>query len=126
MPSPLQYNGGLTIAIHVSSLAKALDWYQNVLGFTLIYALEEMGWAEVATEIEGVRVGLSQAEKKITGEGPVPTFGVDDLDAARTRLESQDVRFDGETQVIPGMVKLAGFFDPDGNALMLFEGLNEE
>lgn len=35
------------------------------------------------------------------------------------------MRFDGPTQTIPGMVKLATLFDPDGNTLMLFQSLAE-
>ena len=50
-------------------------------------------------------------------------FGVTDIDAARTEMEGKAVRFDGETQVIPGMVKLATFFDPDGNSYMLSQSL---
>ena len=69
------------------------------------------------------RVGLSEVESPKTGSGPVPTFGVKDLDATRKAMEAQDVRFDGDTQVFPGMVKLATFFDPDGNAFMLSESL---
>ena len=30
----------------------------------------------------------------------------------------------GDTQVIPEMVKIATFYDPDGNTLMLFEDLS--
>ncbi len=53
--------------------------------------------------------------------GTTPVFGVRDLAAARSHLESNGVRFDGETQVIPEMVKLATFYDPDGNPPMLAE-----
>ena len=123
MPSPLQYDGGLTIAIRVSDMPRAQAWYRDVLGFQLVYAMEEMGWCELATETKGVNVGLSQVEAAGGAPGPVPTFGVKDIDAARALLEDQDVRFDGETQVIEGMVKLAGFFDPDGNTLMLYQDL---
>ena len=43
--------------------------------------------------------------------------------ASRGEGIQQDVKFDGETQTVPGMVKLATFFDPDGNKLMLYEDL---
>ena len=43
-----------------------------------------------------------------------------DLDAARDALESKGVEFDGDTRTIEGMVKLATFFDPDGNKLNAF------
>jgi hypothetical protein len=52
-------------------------------------------------------------------------LGVRDIDAARAHLEKHNVRFDGATRTIPGMVKLATFFDPDGHALMLYQSLSQ-
>ena len=52
-------------------------------------------------------------------KGSTPTWGVADIDAARASLEGKGVRFDGETQDVSGMVKLAMFYDPDGNPFML-------
>ncbi len=124
MPSPLGYDGGLTAGINVRDLDRAIAWYTEVLGFTLNYRLDEMGWAELQTEVARVTVGLSQVEEVPVGGGATLTFGVQDIDAARGQLERADVRFDGETQVIPEMVKFATFFDPDGNVLMLFEDLS--
>ena len=54
------------------------------------------------------------------------SFAVEDIDAARKLLESKDVRFDGPTRVYDGMVKLATFYDPDGNTLMLFQDLSNQ
>ena len=121
----LGYNGGLTIAFQVKDLPRSLAWYQDVLGFKVAYHMEEMGWCELTTGVERVQVGLSQVEKpNVTGA--TPTFGVHDIDAARAQLEQHDVRFDGPTQEIPGMVKLATFFDPDGNSLMFFQALSSD
>jgi catechol 2,3-dioxygenase-like lactoylglutathione lyase family enzyme len=127
MASPLNYDGGLTIAIDVKSLDASLAWYQSVLGFQMLYKVDEIGWAEVATEVTGgkVNIGLSQVEKPKGGGGPVPTFGVKDIEKSRAMLESKKVRFDGPTREYPGMVKLATFFDPDGHALMLYESLQK-
>src|SRR5688572_22561701 len=127
MASPLNYDGGLTIAIETKNLDAALAWYQNVLGFQMLYKVDEIGWAEVATEVAGgkVNIGLSQVEKPKAGGGPVPTFGVQNIEKSRAMLESKKVRFDGPTREYPGMVKLATFFDPDGHALMLYESLQK-
>ena len=123
MASELGFNGGLTISIQVADLKRGVAFYQDVLGFQHLYTVEEIAWSELATECKGVNVGLSQVETPKVGAGPVPTFGVNDIAAARKRLEAAKVKFDGPTQEIPGMVKLATFFDPDGNALMLFQDL---
>ena len=127
MPSPLNYDGGLTISLQVKDNKKSIAWYRDVLGFTLLYAVEEIGWCELQSEVAGgrVNVGLSEVESPKTGAGAVPTWGVKDIDAARGQMEKKKVRFDGPTQEIPGMVKLATFFDPDGNAHMLYQSLQK-
>lgn len=121
--SPLGFNAGLTISMQCKDMPKSRAWYRDVLGFTPLYELPDIGWCELATECAKVNVGLSQVENPKVG-GPVPTFGVHDIEAARAKLEAKKVRFDGETQTIPGLVKLATFFDLDGNALMLFQELH--
>ena len=119
----LNYDGGLTCALKVTDLDKSVKWYQDILGFKLLYKLDDMGWCELETSVARVNVGLSQVEKAGGEGGAVPTFGVKDIDEARAQLESKDVRFDGPTQTIPDMVKLATFFDPDDNAIMLYQDL---
>jgi predicted enzyme related to lactoylglutathione lyase len=57
--------------------------------------------------------------------GATLTFGVTNIDDARKQVEGKAVKFDGETRVIPGMVKLATFFDPDGNTLMFYQDLQK-
>lgn len=123
MAAAIPYDGGLTAAIGVKDLAASMAWYQDVLGFKVLYKVDEIGWGELASPVPRVNVGLSQREKLVQGGGAVLTWGVRDIDAARKALESQKVRFDGPTQEIPGMVRLATFFDPDGNALMLYQDL---
>lgn len=123
MSSPLRYTGGLTCSISVTDMKRSIAWYQDALGFKLLYQVDEIGWCELATEIPKVNVGLSQVEQAGGKGGATLTFGVADIDAARKQLEAKMVRFDGPTQTIEGMVRLATFFDPDGTALMLFQDL---
>jgi catechol 2,3-dioxygenase-like lactoylglutathione lyase family enzyme len=118
--APIEYADHLTISIGVRDLEQAIAWYREMLGFELIYKLDDMGWCEIKTSMNGVSIGLGQNEEPKT-EGTTPVFGVKDIEAARSFLESNGVRFDGETQVIPDMVKLATFYDPDGNPWMLAE-----
>lgn len=123
MSASIKYDGTVTCAIRVTDLERSKQWYQHVLGFKFLYQVDEIGWCELATAIDGLTVGLSQVEK-VGGEGnAIPTFGVVDLDAARSAMERKDVAFDGPTQTIEGMVKLATFFDPDRNAFMLAQDL---
>jgi CreA protein len=120
--TPFEYDRQLVISVNVSDFKKSVDWYREALGFELVYALEQYGWGELRTPYEGVFIGLGQTEELKHG-GTTPTFGVKDIGAARTHLESLGTKFDGETNEIEGMVKLATFYDPDGNAWMLAESL---
>lgn len=121
----MDYNGGLTLAFQVKNRKATVDWYKKNLGWDLLYDVAEIGWCEVATHIKGVNVGFSEVEDPKPNGSLVPTFGVKDIEAARAKLESNKVRFDGPTREYPGMVRLATFYDPDGNPLMLFQSLGE-
>ena len=126
MASTLNYDGGLTCSLKVADLDRSKKWYQDILGFKLLYEVAEIGWCELATETPRVNVGLSQVEKAGGSGNAILTFGVKDIDHSRKQLETKDVRFDGPTQTIEGMVKLATFYDPDGNALMFFQDLQKK
>jgi catechol 2,3-dioxygenase-like lactoylglutathione lyase family enzyme len=123
--TPFDYSQNLTISVGVSDLDKAIDWYDDVLGLELVYKLEQHGWCEMSTATRHVTIGLGQTEELKPGS-TTPTFGVMDIDAARKHLESKDVRFDGDTYEIEGMVKLCMFYDPDGNSYMLAQSLTSE
>jgi predicted enzyme related to lactoylglutathione lyase len=51
---------------------------------------------------------------------------VTDIAAARGHLERNGVRFDGDTREIEGMVRLATFYDLDGNTFMLAQRLDAD
>ena len=123
MENVLGYDGGLTCALGVKDMDASLAWYRDILGFELVYRLDDMGWCELASSVARVNIGLSQVEELEVKGGATLTFGVTDIDTARAKLETADVRFDGETMTIPDMVMLATFFDPDGNKLMLYQDL---
>jgi catechol 2,3-dioxygenase-like lactoylglutathione lyase family enzyme len=117
------WKGDLTCAMSCRDMDKSIRWYQDVLGFEVLYRLDDMGWCELQTAVPGVTIGLSQVEGPARGGGATLTFGVKDIAGARASLEAKDVRFDGPTREIEGMVKLATFYDLDGNALMFAQSL---
>jgi predicted enzyme related to lactoylglutathione lyase len=125
MATKIDYDGGLTCALSCRDMAKAIDWYRDVLGFKLLYRMDDMGWCELQSPVARVNVGLSQVEKPEVRGGATLTFGVKDIDLARSSLEKKGVKFDGETVTIPDMVRLATMYDPDGNKLMLYQSLGE-
>lgn len=124
MSTKLKYDGEMNCALSVSNLEEASAWYQEMLGLEISFHVKEMGWVEFKTPIAGLTLGLSQVEKVEPKGGGTLVFGVVDIDEARAQLEAKNVRFDGETMTIPGMTKLATFFDLDGNTLMLAQNLS--
>jgi len=112
----------ITIALSVTDRRASAAWYQDMLGFETLYHADEAGWSELQTRTKGVTIGLGEHTKPVPGNC-VPVFGIADLDSARQKLEQAGVDFDGDTDVVDGMVKTATFYDPDRNALMLAEDL---
>ena len=88
-----------------------------------------MGWVELTTPVAGAFIGLSLAKEGQSGEGGEGgrlSYGVRDLRATVANLAEAGVELDGEVVTIPDTVMLANFHDPDGNALMLYQGLGEK
>jgi predicted enzyme related to lactoylglutathione lyase len=119
----IEYDGRAVCALDVSDLERAVQWYEQALGFQVVHRLESWGWAELSTPLPGISIGLGQVEDPMTDGGVVVTFGVHDIEKSRAHLESLDTRFDGETRQIADEVRLATFYDPDGNTFMLAQRL---
>lgn len=120
--SLISVDQNITIAMSVTDRHASATWYENMLGFKLLFHAEDAGWSELQTQTPGVTLGLGEHTQPAPGNC-VPVFGVDDLDTARQKLEQANVKFDGETIVVENMVKTATFYDPDGNALMIAQDL---
>ncbi|MEM1260887.1 MAG: VOC family protein [Pseudomonadota bacterium] len=114
----------ITFALDVSDRQASADWYVTHLGFSVRFDADEMGWTELATHTDGVTLGLGDNDKPQPGNA-IPVFGVVDIERERAALENAGVRFDGPTTTYDGMVKIATFYDPDNNALMLAQDLSE-
>ena len=113
----------ITIAMSVRDRHLSAEWFSEKLGFTLLHHIDEAGWSEMQTKTDGVTLGLGEQSEPAPGN-TVPVFGVSDIDTARKNLEAAEVKFDGETETVEGMVSTATFYDPDGNALMLAQDLS--
>ena len=119
----LGYDEGLTLAFSSRDRMAAVAWYQAHLGFELVFDSPEMGWCEITSHMAGVTFGFGENFAVAPGNC-VPVLAVKDLDAFRARLEGMNVKFDGPTEDA-GYVKLATFYDGDGNALMLSQMIAE-
>ena len=118
-PAGLTYRQTVVVQVGVSNLDKAVTFYRDVLELKVTERRDDIKFAHIATSVPGLEIGLSEGSA-LSGTGAaVINFGVADVTAARTLLESRGVKFTGPTQVIPGKVALAGFTDPDENRLRL-------
>jgi predicted enzyme related to lactoylglutathione lyase len=120
--APFAYGDHVTIAIDVDDFEGAIAWYQQAFGFELIYKLDDWNWCELSTPIPGVHIGLGVTEGATRGSMQ-PTFVVEDIEAAKAHLESVGAVFTDDIRTVEGMVKLASFNDPHGNAFGLAERL---
>ncbi len=122
MSGNIEYDGSLTLSMPVADLERAIGWYQSVLGFELVYRMDELGWCEMSSSVDKVTVGLSVVEQPSPG-GATPTFGVQDIETAKASLEGHGVRIDGDIITIDDMVRLLTFYDIDDNSLMFAQML---
>lgn len=111
----IAYNGQLNCGVTVRDLDRAIEWYGRVLGFQLVNRIEAIRFAILSTSVEGVVLGLTESEP--SGAPTALTWGVEDIEEARASLEAAGAVLDGPIDAIPGVVRLQGFFDPDGNRL---------
>lgn len=119
----LEFVPEVTASLNVSDLDASIAWYQTVLGATLLYKVDEIGWCELDSHIPGVRIGLTANQTVPSGGNAINVWSVVDIEAAKAHLDSHSVRQDGGIQDIPELVRLLTFYDPDGNAMMLAESL---
>ena len=111
------------VCVPTRDLAAAMDFYGDVLGLPRSSVWQRPGQEPMGAEFETgtVTVALIVSERVGIDFRPntVPiALRVDDVEAARTELESRGVAFRGET-IDSGVCHQAFFVDPDGNALDL-------
>jgi lactoylglutathione lyase len=127
------------IVIMVNDIQKSVEFYTDVLGFSIYNKIEmaEAGLSAVFVEKDGGRIGLMNYKgKKIPkrsdiakiklGESSIPindhlTFSVDDIEATTTELKEKGVVFNLEPIQVEGGIKVAMFKDPEGVLIELVE-----
>ncbi len=119
----IAYVPELSASMSVSNMDASIAWYQKVLGFNLLFRADDLGWCELSTGVPGVTVGLAQSENVAQGGGATNVWGVKDIVEAKAQLDAHRVKQDGDIQIVPDMVKLITFYDPDGNAMMFAQSL---
>jgi predicted enzyme related to lactoylglutathione lyase len=117
----------------VDDLEKAVKFYTETLGLSLLQLTKEYGWAELSGP-SGTRLGLAELNEQSEkwdgasvkpGDNAVVTITVKDIDAASQSYLEKGVRLLGKVMEVPGEVKLQTFQDPYGNVFQLAELLRE-
>lgn len=96
-------------------------FYTDVLGLKQIFGAD--GWAEFAEARGETTIGLAAHPPAGREPGATVVVQVGDIEAERKRLEARGVKFEGKTEEIPGVVKIATFRDPSANRLQLAQVL---
>lgn len=107
------------VAVPTRDFEKAADFYGDVLGLERSKRWGEMPAGEFETG--SLTIALMQPDgfgmEFQAHKFPI-ALHVDDVEAARSELESKGVEFGAET-MDSGVCHMAHFRDPDGNVLML-------
>ena len=114
--------GVANVWVPVEDTGRALDFYQNTLGFSLVK--RDGQWAEV--DAGGLNIGLNGREPQGAGSGggPVITFQPEaGLDATVADLKERGVDFSAEVSD-HDWGRVATFKDSEGNDLQLYEPPN--
>ncbi len=111
------------VSVPTANLDASMDFYADVLGLERSSVWQRPGHEPVGAEFETgtVTVALIPSERLGISFQPnlVPlALQVEDVEAARTELESRGVSFFADT-IDSGVCHMAHFADPDGNVLML-------
>ena len=118
-PTPEFVRGVDFVGIPTHDIAAAAKFYGETLGLPRSVYLEDRHFSEYETGNLTLSVYNAEAMGMEHNPNPNPVaLHVDDVAAARERLERRGVEFHGET-LDTGVCHMAFFSDPDGNALML-------
>ncbi len=110
--------GVANVWVPVEDTDRALDFYQNTLGFSLVK--RDGQWAEV--DAGGLNIGLNGREPQGAGSGGiVVTFQPEaGLDATVADLKGRGVEFPAEVSE-HDWGRVATFKDSEGNDLQIYE-----
>ena len=126
------------IGIITNNLQRSVEFYTDVLGFSISARIEmdDVGLSAIFVEKNGSRIELMGYRGEIPkrsegieiklGGNPIPindhiTFSVEDIEATVTDLKEKGVTFSLEPVQLEGGMKLASFKDPDGVLIELVE-----
>lgn len=107
------------VAVPTRDLEEAVRFYRDTLGLPCSVHIPDRHFAEFETGnlTLSVMVPEKMGMEHFVSRAPI-ALHVDDIEAARARLETSGLQFQGDT-FDTGVCHMAFFSDPNGNALML-------
>jgi catechol 2,3-dioxygenase-like lactoylglutathione lyase family enzyme len=123
------------IGILTNDLQRSVEFYTDVLGFSISTKMEMDGLTIIFVEKERSKIelmGYKNVPKRPEniqlemGDNSLPindhiTFSVDDMEATVDELREKNVTFDMDPIQLEGGMKLASFKDPNGLLIELVE-----
>ncbi len=129
------------IGILTNDLQRSVEFYTDVLGFSIFMKIEmdEVGLSAVFVEKDGCKIELmgyrdipkrSEGIEIKIGENSLNlndhiAFSVDDIETTATELKKKGVVFELEPVQLEDSMKLASFKDPNGLLIELVETLGQ-
>ena len=115
----------------VSDFERAKRFYGETLGLKKKFEMQQ--WAEFAAAEGAPSIGLNGAPAGNGSPGKVQAgsahagatvvLKVADIEGTRASLLKKGVRFEDKIEEVPGVVRIATFYDLDGNRLQLAQVL---
>jgi len=105
-----------TVVYYVDDIKKARDWYSSVVGRPYFDEPFYVGF-----NVGGFELGLHPDEGRTKGEGHIAYWGVDNCEAALTKLLALGAVEHEAVQDVGSGIKVATVKDPFGNVLGIIE-----
>jgi catechol 2,3-dioxygenase-like lactoylglutathione lyase family enzyme len=119
--TPVKLDSIGQIHISVSDVGRAVSFYRDVLGMTLLF--EVPGQPMAFFDCGGIRLYLGRPEKEEFRSSPLINYRVASISDAYQALKSRGVSFRSSPHVVHATdameLWMADFRDPDGNCLVL-------
>lgn len=108
--------------VYVRDVARALEFYQGLLGLSLVEGSPEAGYARLRLTHGDATIALHQAEpgRQVASPGVRLYFEVRDLDDCCSSLSARGVHFRQMPKDMPWGWRHAYLDDPDGHEISLY------
>lgn len=109
----VEVSGVTEIILYVEEMEPMVEFYTDAFGFEVVEGTAESGFVRFGTG--GCDLCLHAGRDGDLGSAaPTVVFGVDDIAAARSRLEAYDITLGESREPVPGTTVVDGL-DPEGN-----------